>query len=62
MAPSGKSAPLPGPPNPYHFIHPNTKTENFYDAPNLFAVVFLASLQLEAAKAFSQLDIISPKF
>jgi hypothetical protein len=32
-------------------LHPNTKTKNFYHAPNIFAVISLASRQLEAAQA-----------
>ena len=30
MAPSVKTAHLPGPPHPSHPIHRNTKTKNFY--------------------------------
>jgi hypothetical protein len=36
MAPNRKTAPLPGPPNPSHSINSNTKTKNFYHAPNFF--------------------------
>jgi hypothetical protein len=37
---------IPGPPNPLHSLHPNTKTENFYHAQNIFSVIPLASRQL----------------
>jgi hypothetical protein len=40
MAPSGKTAPLPGPPNPSHSIHLNTKTKNFYYASNFLQDLF----------------------
>jgi hypothetical protein len=53
MAPSGKTAPLPGPPNPSHSIHPNTKTKNFCIALNFFYGDLLATQGQEGLKQCS---------